>query len=203
MNKKIIVIGRQYGSGGHELGEWLAKELGIPLYDRELAEAVSEKLNMSEEDVEAMDEHALSELVLAYQAHRKYRQPRGSYGKDTIVTDQVFNQQSAAIRGLAQQGACVIVGRCADYILRERKDVLSVFVRAGKEDRRKRLMNLYDLTESQAEGAIKKNDKSRRRYYEQHTGKKWGAARNYHLVLNMSALTMEDAVELLKAGYHQ
>ncbi len=204
MSKKIIVIGREFGSGGHELGERLAEELGIPFYDKELVTQASEQLGLGEEEVADVDETALSDLAAAYlskcrarlMAHRDYE--HFSTIEDDVLPDKVYLQQAALIRTIAAKGPCVIVGRCANFILRERKDVLSVFIHAECQSRIKRIAKRSVMTEAEAERTMEAVDRQRKRYFEKHTGKVWGDAENYHLLLNTGLLNIEDAVRVLK-----
>ena len=201
MNKKIIVIGRQFGSGGHEIGEKLAKELNIPFYDKALVEEAAKELGVRKEDAEQLDEKALSEFIIAYAARHKYEQSLYTDGCEELITDKLYQQQKRIVKELAAKGACVIVGRCADYILQERRDVLSVFVSADFEYRINRIMNKYNMSAKEAEKTILKKDNERKNYYRQHTGKKWGKAKNYHMVLNAGLLGTDEIVGMLKKMY--
>lgn len=201
MNKKIIVIGRQFGSGGHEIGEKLAKELKIPFYDKRLVEDAAAELGINSTEAEPFDEKAISQFVIAYAARHKYEYSLYTGNYEEVSTDRLFQQQQKIIKELAKQGSCVIVGRCADYILRERGDVLSVFVSADFESRIERIMNKYHMSEKQAEKVILKKDKERKTYYKQHTGQKWGNSKNYHMVLNTGLLGTDEIVDILKKIY--
>lgn len=203
MGKTIITIGRQFGSGGHEIGAQLAKELGIPLYDRNLIEMAAKELNLTTAEAESLDEKALTGFIASYQTAWNIDAQYYLAEYAESLSDQLYKAQAAIIRQLADQGACVIVGRCADYILRKRKDVLSVFICAEKEDRIQRLMEVRDMTEREAAAAIKKNDKSRRTYYNNYTGQEWDSPLTHHMVMNVSLLGREKIVEILKDIYQK
>lgn len=199
MSKRIVVIGREFGSGGHEIGEQLSKALGIPLYDKELVWKAAESLGMDDREAVVQDERALSEFVVAYMARRNYEHLYSSPLQCEDTPDKMFFQQRKIIRNLANEGPCVIVGRCADEVLRERRDVLSVFIRADRKDRIDRVMRRCNLSAAEAEKLIQKTDRSRKHYYHQHTERDWGSAENYHLVLNASCLCEDEIVKLLCA----
>ena len=154
-NKIILTIGRQFGSGGREVGQKLAKELGIGYYDKELMALAAKESGLSEEFFEKADEKASSGL--AYGLFPPYA--------DVLSNDRLFLYQSDTIRNLAEKGSCVIVGRCADYILRDNPDCLSFFIHNNKENRIQRIIESQNLTVEQAEELMLKTDKSRAAYY--------------------------------------
>ena len=205
MSKRIIVIGREFGSGGHELGQRLAEELGIPFYDKELVAQASKSLEIDEMQAADIDETAISDLAAAYlsrcrtvlTAHRDY--DRLSIGEDGILSNRMYQQQQYLIRTIAAKGSCVIVGRCADFILRDRRDVLSVFIHADRQSRISRIAARSVMSTAEAERTMDAVDKQRRHYYEKHTGRTWGDAESYHILLNASLLDMEESVHVLKA----
>ena len=201
MSKKIITIGRQFGSGGHEIGERLAKKLNIPLYDRNLVEKAVEKLNLNQEDVESVDESIFRNLAMSVQ--RLFGNDNTPYtlAESGSLSDQLYKAQCRIIKELADQGPCVIVGRCADHVLRNRDDVLSVFICADVNDRIKRMMRVREMNEERAAHTVKTTDKNRRTYYEYYTEKKWGAPENYDIVLNVSRLGLDKVVEIIAGLY--
>ena len=163
---KIITIGREFGSGGHEIGQKLADRLGIPLYDHRLASMAAEALNVRTEDAERVDESSLNTFVAGYtMTPGMYTDFINAASYIPSFDTDVYMKQTEIIRSLAQKGPCVIVGRCADYVLKDRADCINVFICADKEDRRKRIMELYGLTERKAAERIRKTDKERRYYY--------------------------------------
>ena len=201
MSKTIITIGRQFGSGGHEIGEKLAKKLNIPLYDRNLVEKAVEELNLDGTDVEAVDENVFKNIAMSVQRLFAYSDTPYRLAEDGSLSDQLYKAQSQIIKELAEQGPCVIVGRCADYVLRNRDDVLSVFICADKEDKIQRVMKVRKMVRERAEPTIKEMDKKRRNYYKKYTDKDWEAKENYAMVLNVSQLGIDGIVDILAKIY--
>ena len=197
MKKYVIAISREYGSGGRHIGELLAKELDIPFYDRELIQMAAERSGMSAGFIEKSDENIPNTFLhnLKYTAYSSY--DAISY-YDTPVTDKVFLAQSSVIKDLAAQGSCVIVGRCAGYILRGDPDLVAVFIRGKFEDRVRNAIEHYDLPPENAVERIKKIDKSRINYYKYYTSRQWGNIENYDLVINTSFTGVEGAVAVIK-----
>ena len=198
----MITIGRQFGSGGREVGSRLAKSLGLPLYDKNLVEMAAKKLDISEETAEEVDETTLSRFlssytytpatVVPYVGNVEYMEP---------INDKMFYTQSAIIRELAKKGPAVFIGRCADYALKDHAECLNVYICADKEDRIKRIAGIYDLTEKKAADKIRKVDRERRYYYETYTGKDWGDVTSHDIILNVSRLGMERTIKDLEMIY--
>lgn len=202
MNNNVITIGRQYGSGGHEIGEKLSKLLEIPLYDKNLVEMAAEKLNLAEGDVDKLDEKALYGFVSSYQpVWGAIDNPYYLADYNRPLTDRIFEAQSSIIQTLGYRGPCIIVGRCADYVLRDYPHVVNVFICANKEDRIKRIMERYHLTEKEAASRIRKTDRSRRNYYEMYTDREWGSINSHQLLLNVSILGQEKVINIIKHLY--
>ena len=196
----IITIGRQYGSGGREIGIRLAKKLEIPLYDHNLVAMAAKELGISEKEAdETALEGFLSSYIVgpgdytAYMNAEDYMRP---------LSDRVYRTQSEIIKRLADRSPCVIVGRCADYILSDCPKCISVFICADKEDRIRRIAALRDLPERKAAEKIKKVDRERRYYYESNTGEEWGKSGTYQVVLNVSRTGIEKAVDMLAALFN-
>ena len=162
-NKIILTIGRQFGSGGREVGQKLAKELGIGYYDKELMALAAKESGLSEEFFEKADEKASSGLAYAFTMGYSYMGLFPPYA-DVLSNDRLFLYQSDTIRNLAEKGSCVIVGRCADYILREHPRCANVFISASKDDRIARLCQMHHIDEEAAEEMIEKADKRRSEY---------------------------------------
>ena len=145
---KIITIGRQFGSGGHEIGQKIADRLDIPLYDRRLVSMAAEELGVKESDAERVDESSLNSFVSGYNVSPgMYLEFISASSYIQSFDEKVYRKEAEIIRKLAEKGPCVIVGRCADYILKDREDCINVFICADKEDRKQRIAKLYDLTE--------------------------------------------------------
>ena len=195
---KIITIGRQFGSGGHEIGNCLATRLNIPLYDNNLVRMVAEKLDIREETAQAVDETTLNSFLEGYVLAPIQRTGSAADDYTQPLTEQVYALQSEIIRKLADRGPCVIVGRCGDYVLREYPGLINVFICADREDRIWRIAQRYDMSERKAAEKIKRIDRERRYYYESHTGMEWGSIEAHQVLLNVSRLGLEGTVDLLE-----
>ena len=202
MAKKIVItIARQFGSGGREIGQRVAELLNIPLYDKEIIKAAAESGNYDVGVIKEVEETATSSLlytlamgsnVLGTTAHFGYRMP---------LNDRLFIIQSDIIKSYAAQGSCVIIGRCADYVLREREDVFRIFIYGDLEHRRERVAQRHpELKPSQLMDVINKTDKRRMSYYNFYTGAKWGKYDNYDMAINSSTLGVEGTAELIVAS---
>lgn len=190
----IITIGRQFGSGGHEVGRRLAKELGIKLYDKELLKMVAEESGICEKVLENYDEKPTNSLLYSI-VMDVY--PSMNY-VGTTLNQQIYQAQFDTIRKLGEGGPCVIVGRGADYILRECKHLTTVFVHASLEYRMKRVTEYEHISDAKAKDMILKADKKRANFYNFQTEKKWGAASSYNLSVDTSDLGIDGAVKLIE-----
>ena len=199
---KIITIGRQFGSGGREIGQKLAERLSIPLYDRRLVSMAAESLGVREEDAERVDESSLNTFVANYTVSPgMYMEYISAASYIQSFDEQVYRAEEEIIRGLAEKGPCIIVGRCADYILKDRAECINVFICADKDDRKKRIARLYNLTERKAAERIRRTDRERRYYYELHTGQDWGDITSHQILFNVSLLGAEKIVDYLELMY--
>ena len=199
---KVITISRQFGSGGHEIGEKLAARLGIPLYDNQLISMAADELGYTKESVERADESSLDSFMAAYSVTpMSYTNFISTASYMPSLDVRVFRKQSEIIQSLAQKGPCVIVGRCADYILRDKADLINVFICAEKEDRIQRIAKRYGLTEKKAAERIRKTDRERKFYYETYTGLEWGSIYSHQALLNVSMLGIDKIVDLLEMVY--
>ena len=196
-NKIILTIGRQFGSGGREVGQKLAKELGIGYYDKELMALAAKESGLSEEFFEKADEKASSGLAYAFTMGYSYMGLFPPYA-DVLSNDRLFLYQSDTIRNLAEKGSCVIVGRCADYILRDNPRCVNVFISSSREDRIARLCHLHSISEDAAEEKMNKADKRRAEYYNYYSYKTWGAAATYHLCIDSSVLGIDETVSYIE-----
>ena len=199
---KIITIGRQFGSGGHEVGNLLATRLDIPLYDNNLVRMVAKKLDIREETARAVDETTLNSFLSGYVlAPMEYAKNAGNIDTIQPLNEQVYELQTEIIRKLAYRGPCVIVGRCADFVLKGYAECIDVFVCADREDRIRRIAKRYDLSERKAADKIAKVDRERKYYFESHTGQESGSMDTHHIVLNASRLGIEKMVDVLEMVY--
>lgn len=199
MEKQIIItIGRQFGSGGRIIGKKLAEQLGIAYYDKELINLASKESGICGEFFEKADEKnsgsLLKALAMGFSMNNAIFQ-----SNDYLSNESLFQIQSDVIRKVAGQGSCILVGRCADYILREFPDCVNIFISASLEDRILRTMEYNNQFERKtAEEYVRKADKSRASYYNYYTDKVWGAAESYDLCINSSRHGIDKATEYIK-----
>jgi cytidylate kinase len=195
--KYVITIGRQLGSGGREIGQKLAAQLGISFYDKELIRIASQQSGLKEEFFERVDEKKHFSIF------------PGLFGIRTSFTDDLFSDyylsnetlftiQSDIIRKLAEEGSCIFVGRCADYVMKEQPNCLNIFISADIEDRIRRISERHKVPDSKAREIIEKTDKSRSGYYNYFSGKAWGAAFSYHLCINSSLLGIDETLTIIR-----
>ena len=196
-NKIILTIGRQFASGGREIGKKLAKALNIAYYDKELMTLAAKESGLCEDCFEKADERASSGLSYAFSMGYSYMGIFTPYA-DVLSNDRLFLYQSEAIRKLAEESSCVIVGRCADYILRDNPNCLSLFIHNTKENRIQRIIETQNLTVEQAKDLMTKTDKSRASYYNYYTNKEWGVASSYNISIDVSVLGIDESVEFIK-----
>ncbi len=195
----IITVGRQYGSGGREVAKKLAEVMNLSFYDKELLAEASRESGICQEVIENYDEKQekrsfFSMLGTGFQGRTD---SLGMY-LEMPLNHRIFLAQFDAIRKIADKGSCVIVGRCADYVLRDHPNVLNVFIKASLEERIKRIERLYDPDPMKAEDMIRKADKQRATYYNYYATGTWGDANNYHLCLDTGVLGVNGAVELIR-----
>ncbi|MGN0377982.1 MAG: AAA family ATPase [Butyrivibrio sp.] len=191
MKNKIITISREYGSGGRFIGEEVAKELGFAYYDKDIIFEVAKQTGFASEYLENNAELAPKTGLFAY----------SFVGRDSMgrsIEDMVYEVQRKVILELPEKGSCVIIGRNADYILRDRSDVLNVFIHGNTADKIKRIRDLYHVDEKEALRRIREVDKRRAANYRFYTEKTWGASQNYTLSLNSSELGYEKCMEIIK-----
>ncbi len=197
MQKNIVItIARQYGSGGRTVGEMLAKRLNIHYYDKELMKLASDDSGINEALFNNADETVKNTSLLFRIAKNVYSgELIPPENDDFTSTDNLFNYQAKIIRQLAQEESCVIIGRCADYVLKDFDNVLSVFVHAPHDFCMEQASKKHSMSEKELERFIAKTDKRRAEYYKYHTGREWTDARNYDLCLDCSKLGYERCVE--------
>lgn len=194
MKQRIITISRQFGSGGRTIGKEVASRLGIPCYDQELIEKIAEKSGFAKEYIAEHGEHTTHGSWLA--SMFSTRDMKGNSNQDHL-----WNIQRNVILELAEKESRVIVGRCADYILQDVADCLTVYIHAAPETRAERIVKQYGERSDSPEKRLKDKDKRRTSYYEFYTGLEWGAAQNYHLCLDSGVLGLDTCVDIITKLY--
>lgn len=197
MDKFIITIGRQFGSGGRSIGEKLAQKLGVSFYDKELISIAAKESGMDPEVFEGVDEKAANSLL--------YSLSMGMYSfgsgfptmGDLPVNDKLYLLQHKIIRTIAEKENCVIVGRCADYVLRDNPNCVNIFIHANMDFRKDQSVKKHGIEEARAEHIINKTDKNRANYYSFYSGQKWGMVENYDLCIDSSKLDEDKIVDLI------
>ena len=188
----IITVGRQHGSNGHDIARLLAEELNMKCYDKEIVDEAAANSQFSKEIFDSYDEKRVSAYVI----------PTPHYvgmNEGFRLNMQVAAAQFDAMRNLADKGNCIFVGRCADYVLRNRSDVLSVFIMADMPFRVRTIMQRKGLSEDQAKKLIKEVDKDRASYYKYYTDQIWGESENYDLCIDSSRIGVDGAVEVIES----
>jgi len=194
----IITVGRQYGSGGRYVARLLAEKLEIPFYDKELLAEVAKDSGFCQDLLEEHDERNTRNFLFSMMSGTQPMGETGSMYMDMPLNHRIFLAQFDTIRRIAAQGPCVIVGRCADYVLRDHENVLNVFIRASLEERTKRIVTYYGADPLKAEETLKKADKQRASYYNYYATGSWGDVNNYHLCVDTGALGIEGCVKLIR-----
>ncbi|MBP3495154.1 MAG: cytidylate kinase-like family protein [Clostridia bacterium] len=194
MSKKIITISREFGSGGKYIGILVAKKLGIPFYDKDIIEKIAEESGFVDEFIKRVSEYAPSKSIFAYSFI-------GRNAAGESIEDKIFAIQKRVISELAEKGPCVIVGRSADYILKDKFDTLNVFIYADMKEKIKRTMSFKGVNQKQAEKLIKETDKKRSINYKYYTGQDWGERTNYMLMLNSTELGVEKTADFIAEIY--
>lgn len=197
MERYIITIGRQFGSGGRSIGEKLAHKLGVNFYDKELISIAAKDSGMDPEVFEGVDEKAANSLL--------YSLSMGMYSfgsgfpamGDLPVNDKLYLLQHKIIKEIAARENCVIVGRCADYVLKDNPNCVNIFIYADMEFRKDQSIRKHGIDAAKAEHIINKTDKNRANYYSFYSGQKWGMTENYDLCIDSSKLSEEKIVDLL------
>ena len=202
MSKKIIItIARQYGSGGREIGARVAELLGIPLYDKELITDTAAKGSLHSEVIKQADETAANSLLYTLAMGSNVLGTTMHFGYKMPLNDKLFILQSEAIKDYAKEGSCVIIGRCADYVLRDEEGIFRVFVYGDLDHRQRRILERHpEIKSSQVIDVINKTDKRRSSYYNFYTGNKWGKYDNYDIAINSSTLGIEGTAQIIYAS---
>ena len=194
MEKKIITISREFGSGGRTVGRLVAEKLGIPFYDKELVDQIALESGFAPKYIEEHGEHAPSKSLFSYAFA-----PQGVPGimNGLSTADFLWSIQCNVILQLADQGPCVIVGRNADYILKDRQDALHAYIFADVPFRADRIVRLYGESEKSPEARLQEKDKRRRLNYQHYTGRTWGVAQNYDICLDTGVIGVERCADIL------
>ena len=193
MQKKIITVSREFGSGGRSIAKLVAERLGYDYYDSELVERVAKETGFSQDYIADAGEYAPGRSMLSY----AFSSDTPHTGNSMNATDYLWATQCRIITELAEKGNCVIVGRCADYILRNRDDCLNVFIHADKDYKAKRIVELYGVTDKSPEKRLNEKDGKRKVNYKYFTGREWGKPENYHLCINSSYFGNERCAEII------
>lgn len=194
MEKKIITISREFGSGGRTVGRMIAERLGIPFYDKELVDQVALESGFAPNFVEEHGEHSPGKSLFSYAFI-----PQGIPGvmNGLSTADFLWNIQCSVILQLADKGPCVIVGRNADYILKDRSDCLHAYIHADMDFRADRIVRLYGESEKSPQARLQEKDKRRRVNYQHYTGRAWGQAQNYDICLDSGRLGVEQCADII------
>lgn len=191
--KTIITVSREFGSGGRSIGKLVAQRLGYDFYDSALVNEVAKRCGFSPRFIEENGEYASARSSLLFSLATASQPSLDSVS----MFDRLYIEQSKFIEELAQKGNCVIVGRCADYILRDRKDCLHIFIHADMESRARRIVERYGEKDKSPEKRLAEKDQKRKVYYKNYTGRSWGQAQNYDLCLDSGTLGVELCAELI------
>lgn len=194
MGNKIITIEREFASGGREVGKKVAEKLGIPFYNREILEMAAERCGVSPERLENAEEVAPKSFLYSLMLSSN---PTRSIEENLPLSDKIYIIESQIIREVAEKSSCVIVGRCANYILSESQDLFSAFIYSGKQDRIKRAVEDYGVEEKKALSILKKFDKKRETFYSINTGGNWYDKENYDICLNSGKLGIDFCAQLI------
>ena len=197
-NNTIITIARQYGSGGHDVGKKLAEELKIPFYDKELLERAAKDSGFCQEIFENYDEKPTNSFLYSLVMDTYSMGYSTAAFAEMPLNHKIFLAQFNAIKDIAKEGPCVIVGRCADYALADFPNVVNVYLYADLQSRIARIARRHDVTDAKAKDLIQKTDKSRASYYNYYTNKKWGEATGYDLCLNTASLGIDGTIHMIR-----
>ena len=193
MKNRVITISREFGSGGRTIGKKVAEKLGIPCYDAEIIQEMAKETGFAPNYVKEAGEYAPGGFLSSAFSNRMF----GPTNEDII-----WDHQCMVITRLAEKGSCVIVGRCADYILQDKADCLKVFIHADMKFRAERIVKVYGEREQSPEERLRDKDKRRAAYHRFYTDMKWGHAQNYHLTLDSGVLEIDRCVALICEVYH-
>jgi cytidylate kinase len=202
MKNLIITISRQYGSGGRQIGQQLAKELNLPFYDKEIIDLAAKESGLAADFIRGQEQQLTQSLLFSIVTN--FTSNAGAFNPNMLsLSDQVYLAEAKAIRSLADKGSCVMVGRCADWVLEKDYDVLRVFVCAPIETRCKRAVEEYGDKAENIQKAVQNIDKQRARYCQHYCDKAWEDADNYDLCLNSGTISLDQCVAIIKGAYEE
>lgn len=200
MKNLIITISRQYGSGGRKIGQQLAQELNIPFYDKEIIDLAAKESGLAADFIRGQEQQLTQSLLFSIVTN--FTSNGGAFNPNMLsLSDQVYLAEAKAIRSLADKGSCVMVGRCADWVLEKDYDVLRVFICAPIEARCKRAVEEYGDSAENIQKTVLSIDKQRARYCQHYCDQDWDDAENYDLCLNSGTLSLEKCVAIIKDAY--
>ncbi len=199
----IVTIGREFGSGGNLIGKILAKKLQIPFYNKELLDRAAKDSGLCKEIFENQDERPTNSFLYSLVMDTYSYGLSSNAVSEMPLNQKVFLAQYNTIRKLAEEGPCVIIGRCADYALEDNPNLLSVFIHADLDIRVARIAGLYNLSANKARDRIIKNDKSRSSYYNFYSSKEWGDSDSYHMTLDSGKFGIDGCINLIMEAIHQ
>lgn len=188
--QKVITISREFGSGGRTIAKVIAEKLGYAYYDKELIEKAAQESGLSKKFIEEYGEASPGKSIFSYAFIGRDR-------KGASIGDYLWSVQRKVIEEIAEKGNCVIVGRCADYILKDRQDCFHVFIHGSLDFKKKRIVQLYGETGTDPEKRLLEKDKTRAMNYRYYTDRTWGMAKNYHLTLDSSVIGIEKCAEII------
>lgn len=194
----IVTIGREFGSGGRVIGKMLAERLQIPFYDKDLIALASERSGLSCQLLEVVDEQPVSIFLQTCSTMAFTAGGRISLPTEISLNDKLFFAQAEVIKNLAAEGPCVIVGRCADYVLRDHSKIVNVFIHADLTYRIERAVNVYGIDRRKAKNTVMKTDKKRANYYNYYTNRDWSSAQTYDMCIDSTVLGPEGTAALLQ-----
>lgn len=199
VKKFVITISREFGSGGRYIGEKIAKDLNIAFYDKAIIELASEKTGFSKEYITENEQKLTGPSLFNYAITGSYA-GNMIFGSGESLQDTMFFAQSNVIKEIANKSSCVIVGRCADYILENYENCMNIFIYSDMESKIKRAINEYKLDDKNVEKILKDRDKIRSKHYSYYTNRVWGDARNYHICLNSDFIGIENSIDIIKSA---
>ncbi len=200
---KVITITRQFGSGGREIGKKLAEAYGIPFYDNEIISRAAKDTGFAEAAFERAEDKASNSLLYSIAMGMNVFSSQDVGFSGLSLDDRIFLAQSKVIRNVAKEGPCVIVGRCADYILKNQENVVNLFIRATLDFRIKRAIEVEEIPKEKSAEMVMKKDKSRANYYKYHSGERWDNVLNYDFAIRSDLCGIDGTVACLKAYLDQ